>query len=110
MTLVKLCLLGFLTNMKYDAGKQADFPIEMVRAELQSHRASALFKRSLDAGGLLSMLDDDDWRWIDEEMAAVSWGVDYRRKMGVEHEGLSFLLATIFELIQNHMGLENASV
>jgi hypothetical protein len=95
---LRFLLWGFIAAL--DSGKYDKLDIEEVRRHADARTTKQFlvdrFGKDLD----LSLLDANDWAFIDETWANIANAVDARRKFGVERKGISLLMAYTLESMQ----------
>jgi len=100
MLLRKLTFLAFQLNYLLDRGYYNISVAEMKKKISDGSLFDFLKKKSMDDYFELSILDSSDKKELLESFDSMANAIDKDRKMGIENNGISLLLAYVIELIQ----------
>jgi len=100
MRLSKLTFLAFYLNGAVDTGKYDDISIDDVQREIVAGTIFDYLGKTLGEDIDLSVLEAPDRAALLTEWQDLEAAVNARRKFGIEHKGLTLLVAYLLEGIQ----------
>ena len=95
-----LTFLGFYINSAVDTGKYADITVSQVQEQIRAGTIFQFLRDRLRDDIDLTILKAEDEAELLEEWQDLVEAVNERKKMGIENNGLTLLLAYLLEGIQ----------
>ncbi|MGL4961466.1 MAG: hypothetical protein ACRC67_09550 [Inquilinus sp.] len=95
-----MAIVAFSLNSLIDKGNHKNITPEKIHDKIRSGTIISFLNEEFGNYIDFSLLDDADKKELLEEWQGFSNAVDARRKFGVEHNGITLLLAYIIEGMQ----------
>jgi hypothetical protein len=97
----KFTYLLWQFNMMLDSGKYDDVTVSDIKEKIRNGTISNYLKNQFPDADF-SMIEPDEWTYLNKEWSGLADAIDESRKMGVVNRGVSLLLAYTIDGLQSH--------